>query len=262
MEHLKEWLNDFPAYKRLRHPRAFGGLVRSGRGIASRARFSSEVPSPGEPVMLLNQIEKALMNNTLRAWVQRRLEAPRLLDLGGPAPGAVALEVGCGRGVGVEIILDRFRAARVDAFDLDAKMIELARRRLAPCGDRVRLWVGDVSRIEAEDASYDAVFDFGIIHHVPDWRGALSEVHRVLRPGGRFYAEEVLERFIVNPLVRRLLDHPLEDRFDAERFSRALTARGFRVIETRSIGSLFGWFVADKPADRPPGQSKEKDNGP
>ena len=192
--------------------------------------------------MLLNQIEKALINNPLRAWVQRRLEAQRLLELGGPATGAVALEIGCGRG---------FEAARVDGFDLDAGMIGLARRRLAPRGDRVRLWTGDASRIEAADASYDAVFDFGIIHHVPDWRGAVGEVHRVLRPGGRFYAEEVFERFIVNPLARRLLDHPLEDRFDAERFSRALTAQGFRGIETRAIGSLFGWFVADKPATRP-----------
>jgi len=200
--------------------------------------------------VLLNPIEKALMNNPLRAWVQRRVEASRLLDLGGPAPGAVALEVGCGRGVGVEIILDRFRAARVDAFDLDARMVALARRRLAPRGDRVRLWTGDASSIDAADASYDAVFDFGIIHHVPDWRAALSEVHRVLRPGGRFYAEEALERFIVNPLVKRLLDHPLANRFDAGRFSRALTAQGFRSIEMRSIGSLFAWFVADKPATR------------
>ena len=36
------------------------------------------------------------------------------------------------------------------------------------------------------------MFDFGIIHHVPQWRRALAEVARVLKPGGRFYAEEVL----------------------------------------------------------------------
>lgn len=202
--------------------------------------------------MLLNRVEKALMNNPLREWSQRRLEARWLLELGGPAEGAVALEVGCGRGVGAEIILDAFRARRVDAFDLDPQMIELARQRLASRGECVRLWIGDAARIEAEDATYDAVFDFGIIHHVPDWPKAVSEVHRVLKPGGRFYAEEVLERFILNPVVRRFLDHPLENRFDAVRFAGALATQGFRIVGQRSIGSLITWVVAEKLDERRP----------
>ncbi len=196
--------------------------------------------------MRLNRIEKALMNNPLREWTQRRVEARWLLDLGGAADGALALEIGCGRGVGVEIILDTFEASGVDAFDLDPQMIELAQQRLAPRGQSVRLWTGSATRIEADDETYDAVFDFGIIHHVPDWPKAVSEVHRVLKPNGRFYAEEVLERFIVNPVVRRLLDHPLENRFDAARFARALEGQGFRVVGQRSIGSLFTWLVAEK----------------
>ena len=46
--------------------------------------------------------------------------------------------------------------------------------------------------IHAADDTYDAVFDFGIIHHIPRWREALDEVARVLKPGGRFFFEEVL----------------------------------------------------------------------
>jgi hypothetical protein len=55
--------------------------------------------------MLLNAVEKALMNNPARGAIPRHFEARRLLDLGGPMAGGKALEVGCGRGVGVEIIL-------------------------------------------------------------------------------------------------------------------------------------------------------------
>jgi SAM-dependent methyltransferase len=40
------------------------------------------------------------------------------------------LEVGCGRGVGVEVLLDRLDVAHVTAFDLDPAMVELAERRL------------------------------------------------------------------------------------------------------------------------------------
>jgi len=38
------------------------------------------------------------MNNPVRAWFQQRIEATRLLRLGGPMSGGIALEMGCGRG--------------------------------------------------------------------------------------------------------------------------------------------------------------------
>lgn len=108
------------------------------------------------------------------------------------------LEVGCGGGGGVEIILDRFGAAEVDAFDLDPKMVDRARHQLARRNaGQVRLGVGDVTAIEADDATFDAVFDFGAIHLVPDWAAALSEVRRVLKPGGRFFFE-----LVTSPLLR------------------------------------------------------------
>jgi ubiquinone/menaquinone biosynthesis C-methylase UbiE len=198
--------------------------------------------------MLLNRVEKAMMNNAVRAAVQRHFEAARLLAMGGAMRGGSALEVGCGRGVGTGLILDMFGAGRVDAFDLDPSMVDLARTRLAPAGDRVRLWVGDVTAIPAEDEAYDAVFDFGIIHHVPVWRDALREIRRVLKPGGRLYAEEVLAHFILSPIWRRVLDHPLEDRFDHDAFRGALIDLGFEIVATRSLFGDFAWFVADRPA--------------
>jgi ubiquinone/menaquinone biosynthesis C-methylase UbiE len=197
--------------------------------------------------MLLNRVEKALMNNPIRSALQRHLEARWLLEMGGPLHGGTALEVGCGRGVGTRLILDTFRAGRVDAFDLDPHMVALAREQLASEAHRVRLWVGDAARIDAPDSTYDAVFDFAIIHHVPTWRDALREVYRVLKPGGRFYAEEVLRAFILHPLVRRVLEHPLEDRFDHEGFRIALQEQGFRAVADRKFLGSFGWYVADKP---------------
>jgi ubiquinone/menaquinone biosynthesis C-methylase UbiE len=196
--------------------------------------------------MRLNRVEFALMNNPFRAAVQRRVEARRLLEMGGAMRGGTALEIGCGRGVGVEIILDLFGAERVDAFDLDPRMIDRAQRRLRSRGEQARLWTGSVTSIPAEDGAYDAVFDFGIIHHVPSWRDAVAEVRRVLRAGGRFYAEEVFGNFITRRSVQRLLKHPEHDRFDYAQFCAALTEVGLELIASSQLWGAGGWFIADK----------------
>lgn len=135
--------------------------------------------------MLMNRIEKAAINSPARRALQRLYEVPTLLKLAGRPlpPGAKAAELGCG----TQLILDRFGAVHVDAVDLDPYMITRARRRLSSQQHRVRLAVGDATDLrtafDAGDGACEAVFDFAIIHHIPDWRSALAETARVLKPG-------------------------------------------------------------------------------
>ncbi len=196
--------------------------------------------------MLLNRLEWLLMNNPMRAAAQRYLEVPRLLRMGGAMDGGRALEVGCGRGVGSELILECFGVDSVDAFDLDPSMVELARQRLRSRGDAVRVRVGDACRIDAPDECYDAAFDFGILHHVERWRDALSEIRRVLKPGGRLYAEEIFAGFTACSLVERFLVHPQAGQFSHDEFRGALIERGFGVDASRDILGLGGFFVATR----------------
>ncbi|SUE94930.1 methyltransferase type 11 [Mycolicibacterium tokaiense] len=135
--------------------------------------------------MLMNRAETALINSPPRRWLQRLYEVPVLLSFGGRLPpGSRALEIGCGSGYGSQLMLQRFGAAQVDAIDLDPAMIARAQARLAPYRDRVHLATGSATdlraALNADDGSYDAVFDFGIIHHISDWRGAVAEAARVL----------------------------------------------------------------------------------
>ncbi|MCG5434529.1 class I SAM-dependent methyltransferase [Mycobacterium sp. MYCO198283] len=201
----------------------------------------------------MNRAETALINSAPRRWLQRLYEVPTLLRFGGRLlPGSRAVEIGCGSGYGSQLVLQRFGAAQVDAIDLDPAMIERARVRLAPYGDRVHLATGSATDLRevlnANDGSYDAVFDFGIIHHIPDWRAAVAEAARVLTPGGRFYFEEVTAHALHRPTYRRLFDHPADDRFAAEDFLDELGQQGLIIIGsvTRIQGDyLLG--VAAKP---------------
>jgi ubiquinone/menaquinone biosynthesis C-methylase UbiE len=193
--------------------------------------------------MRLNRLEKALMNNPVRAALQRWYEARLLERLGGHTDDLRVLEIGCGRGVGTAIILERFRARQVMAFDLDPDMIARARPRLERYGpERLQLCVADAARIPAADTSFDAVFDFGILHHVPRWREAVAEVRRVLRPGGRFFFEEVTRHALERWSYRTLLVHPTEDRFSGEELIATLERAGIPVGE-RFVHRFFGDFV-------------------
>lgn len=192
--------------------------------------------------MKLNAVETALMNNPVRAASQRHFEARILHRFGGSIPNGRALEIGCGRGVGGEIVLERFGAAALDGFDLDPAMVALAQQRLSRFGDRVRLWEGDATSIEAPAGSYDAVFDFGIIHHVPDWPRAVAEVARVLRPAGRFYFEEVTRHALRRWTYRRFLEHPTENRFSGDEFIAVCEQVGLHVGD-RHLERFFGDFV-------------------
>ena len=193
--------------------------------------------------MRLNAIEKALMNNPVRAFLQRHYEAPLLERLGGRLDGLRVLEVGCGRGVGTQIIFEQLGAREVHAFDLDPEMVSLARARLSRySGGRLKLFVGDVTAIAAPDGSYDAVFDFGIIHHVPVWQHALQEIARVLRPGGRFFFEEVTSHALNRWSYRTFLTHPMENRFDAKEFISELEGHGI-FTDGRVVEKFLGDFV-------------------
>jgi ubiquinone/menaquinone biosynthesis C-methylase UbiE len=195
----------------------------------------------------LNPVEMALINNPLRTislrstvgWLHAAACAP---------PVDRVLEIGCGQGDGVGQIAARFHPHAVDAFDLDEAQVARARDRLGGAATNdaaVRLWVGDAEHVEAADGSYDAVFEFTIFHHVPDWRRALAEVHRVLRPGGLFLFEELSSEFfsdmpVVSPLLRRFTVHPWDTMFDFPTFRRALRDAGLRVTALRSR-PLPGW---------------------
>jgi SAM-dependent methyltransferase len=185
--------------------------------------------------MKLNRLEFAVVNNPLRAAAQRWVETPLLLGDRGGLRGRRVLEIGCGRGVGLEI-LGSLGAAEVSGFDLDPAMIALAHTRVAAIGSGAHVYVGDATAISARDGSFDAVVEYAILHHIPPWRDAVGEIARVLRPGGAFYFEDLLRGFTTAWPVSVLFDHPLQTQFEAGEFREALEAHGLRVQAWYQLG--------------------------
>ena len=193
--------------------------------------------------MILNSAEKLLLNNPIRRAVQRHYEIPLLLRMSHRLDGKRVLEIGCGQGFGIELILTHFGAATVTGIDLDPDMIARAQRRIQPYADRASIAIGDVTAIQAPDASFDAVFDFGIIHHVSVWQHAIREVKRVIKPGGLFLFEEVSKQALDRWLYRTFFDHPTENRFTPSQFVAELNAQGFS-LNASVVSFCFGDFFA------------------
>jgi ubiquinone/menaquinone biosynthesis C-methylase UbiE len=102
------------------------------------------------------------------------------------------LEIGCGSGaMGVEV-LRRHPAVRLTATDYDESMVDAARERLAPFGDRAEVRRADATDLPFPDAAFDTALSFIMLHHVINWEQALGELVRVLRPGGRLIGYDLL----------------------------------------------------------------------
>jgi ubiquinone/menaquinone biosynthesis C-methylase UbiE len=189
----------------------------------------------------LNWAERLVVNNPVRVVIQRGIIQwiKRVIRI---TPQARILEIGCGRGAGARLIQAEFHPATLHAFDLDQRMICMAGRYLkAECRNKICLYVGDASTLPYRDGVMDAVFGFGVLHHLPDWRRGLREIARVLKPGGIYFLEEFYPQFYQNFLARRLFLHPEHDRFYSHDLLKALAEAGFELqgrLEQKMVGIL------------------------
>ncbi len=173
--------------------------------------------------------ERWLVKSPFRAWLQRG-EIRAFLRWAALSPEACVLDMGCGIGVSSALILDALRPRCLAAFDFDPSMVDVARRHLARHrhDQGLHLTVADATRMPYRDGLFDAIFESGVVHHIPDWRAAVREAGRVLKPGGRFCFAEPSRRRLRRGLYR-MLPHSVESMFDAQEWHSALAEAGLQV---------------------------------
>lgn len=192
-------------------------------------------------IMRLTGFEKRFINSPQHA---RHTEQTTLalLEHASLPPQPHCLEIGCGQGALARLLVERY-GAQVVASDYDPAQVALAQERLADLGERVELRVVDARAIPFDDAEFDAVFSFGVLHHIlRGWREAVAEIARVLRspepvggkPGGWFVFTDLIVAPGAGRLIRRLL--PRFDQLEETALHACLAENGLH-LEHYEYGS-------------------------
>jgi len=177
-------------------------------------------------IMRLTCFERRAMNSPKHARYTERT-ALALLAHVKLSSQPRCLEIGCGQGALARLLVGRLNAS-VMATDFDPGQVAVAKERLADLGKRVEFRVVDARELPFDDAQFDAVFSFGVLHHIPrGWRRAVAEVARVLQPNGSF----IFTDFFVPSFVGRFIAllFPRLDQLEETALKASLADNGFHL---------------------------------
>jgi SAM-dependent methyltransferase len=151
---------------------------------------------------------------------------PKLVDFS-RYRGRRVLEVGCG--LGIDLVRFARGGAIVTGVDLATTAIDLARANFEQNGLAADLRVMDGEKLSFADDSFDVVYAHGVLPYAADPAQVVSELHRVLRPGGEgvfMVYNRVSWLNLMSKVTRVELEHedaPVLRKFSAREFRRLLS---------------------------------------
>jgi 2-polyprenyl-3-methyl-5-hydroxy-6-metoxy-1,4-benzoquinol methylase len=113
-------------------------------------------------------------------------------------PKCKVLDVACGIGF-LSVLLARY-GHKVVAVDISSNSIEYAKRLAAAynCSENIDFRVMDICKLDLDSDQFDIVTGEDALHHIIKYPGAVENIYRVLKPGGKVYFSEP---FAFNPLI-------------------------------------------------------------
>jgi len=157
-------------------------------------------------------------------------------------PGQHILDVGCGTGTLGVLLKRQYSGVEVVGLDPDPKALRRASTKLRRAGVSVQLDQGFADELRYERESFDRVLSSFMFHHLAghDREKTLTEVRRVLKPGGSFHLLDFVVDHAAHGFLHRLVHShaELKDNTD-ERILQLLSRTGFANAQKVRAGSMF-----------------------
>jgi ubiquinone/menaquinone biosynthesis C-methylase UbiE len=183
----------------------------------------------------------------LQRFTYRPIHDAVLTRIDGTEPRTL-VDLGCGTGQLTQRLVRSFPGATVVGVDLSAGMLTEAAGRLRRAGDAGRLVRADARQLPFAASTVDVVVCTESFHWYPDQAGTLSELARVLKPGGRLLIASIAAvTGTGDRLLRRAtgVGGRTVRALPPQRMRRLLDRSGFEVIHQRRIPrlGLLAWPV-------------------
>ena len=118
-----------------------------------------------------------------------------------------ALDLGCGTGEMMKMLLQSDDQRELYGIDLSEKMLSVAEGKLS---GKVQLVLGDSEHLPFVDNFFDVVYCNDSFHHYPDPENVIREVQRVLKPGGTFLIGDCWQPLIGRAIMNFYMRHSRE----------------------------------------------------
>jgi 2-polyprenyl-6-hydroxyphenyl methylase / 3-demethylubiquinone-9 3-methyltransferase len=202
-----------------------------------------------------NRVAPEWWSETAKIYALHHLNEPRFEYFDRYIPdwqGLSVLDVGCGGGFTCEFLAQR--GAVVSGIDQSPKLVEQAKRHAALNQLAINYQQGYGEQLPYADSAFDVVVCVDVLEHVADLQKTVSEIHRVLKPGGLFCFDTINRTFKSKLIMIWLLEdwlreipHGIHDwqKFIKPAELESLMAQvGFQEPEFAGF-NIFGATVAD-----------------
>ncbi len=139
-------------------------------------------------------------NDDLSIYNMCRKDYPDILEEVRKEHFDVLLDAGCGTGAMLRLLVKDMPGKEYHGIDLSEKMIQVAKEN----GKNIHFQQGDCEKLTYPDNSFDVITCSMSFHHYPHVEDFFYNIHRVLKPGGRFILRDMTPR---NGFVYWIINH-------------------------------------------------------
>lgn len=182
---------------------------------------------------------------------EQKVRSQIIISMLDPKCGEMVLDVGCANGR--DLILLFQKGCKCYGIDFSSIMIDEAKGEFLKNNmQEINVAVGDATSLLFSDATFDKIYASEVLEHIPDYKKAISEMARVLKPGGCLVISTPNRRswygfdryVILEKLFRKKWYHPYDAWKTSDELASALAAKGFTIVRCAGICYLPGFLIS------------------